>query len=107
LAEWKKKAEVPEYHARIKKFAFEPQFEEFVTQSNLQLSRALRIAERSSANRSINQGSLRNYTRTDLSLPFINSPHALVSIEDVNGKVYRETSIARNVPSLPNNSQIN
>lgn len=53
----KKKGQLPECNARIKKFALEPRFEEFIAQSQIALPSALQNAERYSANRSINQGS--------------------------------------------------
>lgn len=80
----KKKGELPECNARIKKFALEPRFAEFVQQSHIELPNALTQAECYSENRSINHGSPRDYKRTDLILKFIDSLRTFLTWEDYN-----------------------
>ncbi len=53
----KKRGELPDCHARIKKYALQPQFAAFVDQSGIKLPNALEKAERYSWNRSESHGS--------------------------------------------------
>jgi hypothetical protein len=87
----KRKGELPECNAHIKKYAFEPHFAEFVDKSGIKLPEALERAERYSENRWDNQGSPSLATRSWSAWEFLEALH-----------VFLIAAVAAEIQSPPN-----